>query len=369
MTVKYPELGFYTLPGHVTHPGDVHDEVRDGDAMGLGSVWISDRLNTKNVEVLSGIAAVHSPSMGIAAGLIANLPLRHPLVVAAYASTMQLTTGGRFALGIGRGQAAINDAAGITPLTFELLEDWVTILRKLWRGESVDYSGPAGELRGASLGIALEEPPPIIMSPMGDRTCYWAGKHCDAVVYNSLWTSAAVEHSTRLVRQGAEDAGRDPAQVRVWTIGVAACELSEEDSLNIIVRRLNTYLALGKLFENVCKANHWDTGVLDQVRNLIFDPAMRAKPGSMGDEHISRDLELIRRTAELYPRDWIETSCLVGSADNCVDGMQARFDAGADSILLHGSVPSQLQSLVDKWAKQRDANRFDSLPANPGWMN
>ena len=104
MSVTYPELGYYTLPGHVTHPGDAHREISDGEAMGLGSVWISDRLNTKNVEVLSGIAAAHSQSMGIAAGLIANLPLRHPLVVAAYASTMQLLTGGRFALGIGRGQ-------------------------------------------------------------------------------------------------------------------------------------------------------------------------------------------------------------------------------------------------------------------------
>lgn len=163
---RFPELGFYALPGHVADPARVADEVVAGDALGFGSVWISERLNTKSVEVLSGIAAAQDTGMGIAAGLIANLPLRHPLVVAAYGSTMSLLTGNRFALGIGRGQALLADAAGVARLDFRLLEDWITILRALWRGEAVSYDGPAGKLTGASLGMALDAAPPLIMSPV-----------------------------------------------------------------------------------------------------------------------------------------------------------------------------------------------------------
>ena len=367
MTVRYPELGFYTLPGHVSDPRSVVDEIRDGEALGLGSVWISERLNTKSVEVLSGIAAVQDTRMGIAAGLIANLPLRNPLVVAAYGSTMSLLSGGRFALGIGRGQALLAEAAGIPKLDFRLLEDWVTILRALWRGEAVTYSGPAGNLNGASLGASVENPPPIIMSPMGDRTCYWSGQHCDAVVFNSLWTVDAVERCTRLVRQGAADAGKDPDAVRVWTIGVAACELSEAETINIIVRRMNTYLALGDLFEHICKANRWDTAALDDIRAIMYDPGARERKGSMGDEHVSRDREILERSAERYPRHWIDDGCLVGSARNCVDRMLARFDAGADGLLLHGSVPAQLHPLLDEWSQRRPATRFSGLKANPGY--
>ncbi len=369
MTVRFPELGFYTLPGHVAHPGKVREEVRDGHALGLGSVWISERLNTKSVEVLSGIAAAEDTQMGIASGLIANLPLRHPLVVAAYGSTMQLLTGGRFALGIGRGQAILADTAGIPHITFRLLEDWITILRALWRGETVTYSGPVGKLRGASLGVTVPNPPPIIMSPMGDETCYWSGKWADAVVYNSLWTTEAVDRCTRLVRKGAKDAGRDPASIRVWTIGVSACETSEETMLNLIVRRMNTYLALGQLFENICKANRWDTAVLNRVRAIIYDHGARAKAGSIGDEHVSRDLEIIKRSYELYPRHWIDDGCLVGSARTCVDGMLARIDADADGILLHGSVPAQLGPLIAEWEKRRPAARFVGHDANPGRMS
>jgi len=365
--VRFPELGFYTLPGHVADPRAVVEEVTAGAALGLGSVWISERLNTKSVEVLSGIAAAQDTALGIAAGLIANLPLRHPLVVAAYGSTMQQLTGGRFALGIGRGQALLAESAGIARLDFRLLEDWITILRQLWRGQAVTYSGPAGSLTRAALGMAVEVPPPIIMAPMGDRTCYWSGRWCDAVVFNSLWTPAAVAHSTRLVRRGAADAGRDPASVRVWTIAVTACDVPEQTMQDVIVRRMNTYLALGDLFENICKANQWETGVLERVRAIMFDAGARARSGSMGDEHVSRDRDVIRRSYELYPRHWLDDGCLIGSAKTCVDGLLARFDAGADSVLLHGSVPRQLGSLISEWSARRPRARFERAQPNPGY--
>lgn len=366
MPVRFPELGFYTLPGHVAHPGSVLNEVREGDALGLGSVWISERLNTKSVEVLSGVAAAQDSAMGIAAGLIANLPLRNPLVVGAYGSKMSLLTGGRFALGIGRGLEPVARAAGIPALNFRLLEDWVTVLRALWRGEAVTYDGPIGRLERASLGVAVQPPPPIIMAAMGERTCRWAGRWCDGVVFNSLWTPAAVERSTRFIREGAEQAGRDPASVRVWTIGVAACDLPEEDMLNVIVRRVNTYLAVGDMFEHICDANGWDRTVLNRVRAIMFDASSTAAKGAIGDEHVSRELDVIRRCRDLYPRHWFEDGCLLGSPRTCVDGLLARFDAAADGVLLYGSTPQKLVPLVDEWSRRRPHARFAGRDPNPG---
>jgi probable F420-dependent oxidoreductase len=366
MSVLYPELGYYTLPGHVPHPGPITREVQLGEQLGLGSVWISERLNTKNVEVLSGLAAAHAPNMGIASGLIANLPLRHPLVVAAYASTMALLTGNRFALGLGRGQDALSDACGVARVSFRLLEDWIAILRALWRGESVTYSGPAGILKGVSLGFKLDVPPPIIMAVMGEKTSAWAGKHCDGVVYNSLWSPRAIEHSTRLVRQGAGGAGRDPERVRVWTVTITACELPEEEMLTFVVRRMNTYLAFPGMYETICDANGWDKAVLEKVRQL--QKSIDTKPGSgtLGDEHTSRKLDDMRRSYEVYPSHWIEQGCAVGTAAQCVDRLLERFDAGADGVLLHGSTPEHLSPLIGEWSRRRPAGRFAGRHANPG---
>lgn len=366
MSTVFNELGYYALPGHVSDPTTITEEVQLGESMGLGSVWISERLNTKNVEVLSGLAAAHAGRMGIASGLIANLPLRTPLVVAAYASTMALLTKDRFALGLGRGQDALSDANGVARLSFRLLEDWIQILRALWRGEAVTYSGPAGTLKGVSLGLKLDTPPPILMAVMGDKTAYWAGRLCDGVVYNSLWSPRAVEHSTRIVRQGAKDAGRDPDSVRVWTVTVTACELPEEEMLTFVVRRMNTYLAFPGMFETICDANGWDKQVIGQVRTALKEIDGKAKAGTLGDEHTSRKLEDMRRTYELYPRSWIEEGCVVGSPAACADKLLQRFDAGSHGILLHGSTPRHLQPLLAEWARRRPAGRFDRCRPNPG---
>ena len=60
---------------------------------------------------------------------------------------MMKLTDNRFALGVGRGFSVISDAAGVAPSTFKVMEDYITILRQLWRGESVNYSGPLGTFK------------------------------------------------------------------------------------------------------------------------------------------------------------------------------------------------------------------------------
>lgn len=366
MAAKYPELAYYALPGHVSDPRPLVDEVRLGEEMGFGSVWISERVNTKNVAVLSGLASAYAPTMGIASGLIANVPLRHPLMLASYASTMALLTQNRFALGMGRGQAPLSIAAGLPPSNFRLLEDYIQIMRTLWRGEPVTYSGVAGNLNGVSLGLKLDVPPPVIMAVMGDKTAYWAGQHCDGVVYNSMWSPQAIAASTKIVRKGAADAGKDPASVRVWAIAVTACDVPEAEMLTFVIRRMNTYLAMQGMYESICEANGWDFAVIERVKRLMAEIDGEKAEGTIGDEHTSRDLNDIRRAAEVYPQSWIDQGSIVGDPKTATAKIIERFDAGADGVLLHGSTPAHLGTLIDRWALDRPAARFAGLSVNPG---
>jgi 5,10-methylenetetrahydromethanopterin reductase len=364
--MQFPELGFYALPGHVHEPKKVFHEIDKADELGLGSVWLAERLNTKEVGVLSGIAAAKSQRMGIASGLISNLPLRNPLVVAGYASTMAAITDNRFALGIGRGIDALADRTGTARLNFKLLEDYIGILRRLWRGESVHYEGPAGTLRGASLGMTLDVPPPIIMGAMGAKTAYWSGQHCDGVVLNSLWSTSAVRESVKLIRQGAKDAGRNPKSVKVWAILMAACEVSEEVMLQTIIRRINTYVLFPPLFDGICDANGWDRSVAVEVRKAMAEIDGVPKPGTLGDEHTSREIADLRKVMALYPTQWIREGCAAGSAEECAPLLTERFEAGADGILFHGTTPDDLAPLLRLWRKQRPVALFEGRSVNPG---
>src|SRR5262245_15963182 len=129
--MRFPELGFYALPGRVADPRPMFDELDAGERAGLGSVWLSERHDVKEAAVLSGAAAARTRQMGIAVG-VTNPNTRHVMVTAAFGATMSALTGGRFALGFGRGFDLRFDMWGVTRVTMAMLEDTARLLRRLW---------------------------------------------------------------------------------------------------------------------------------------------------------------------------------------------------------------------------------------------
>ena len=115
--------------------------------------------------------------MRVGAGLIANLPAPCPLITASFASTMSLLTGGRFTLGVGRGQDRLADMLGVPRTNFEILEHYLDVIPRLWRGETVSAAHNGWVLDKASLGVSLESLPPVWMGAVGDKTLAWAGAH------------------------------------------------------------------------------------------------------------------------------------------------------------------------------------------------
>ncbi|MYJ81753.1 MAG: TIGR03857 family LLM class F420-dependent oxidoreductase, partial [Acidimicrobiaceae bacterium] len=52
----FPELGFYALAGEADSSRVLLQEVRDGEELGLGTVFISERYNKKEVAAQCGAA-------------------------------------------------------------------------------------------------------------------------------------------------------------------------------------------------------------------------------------------------------------------------------------------------------------------------
>src|SRR4051812_23624263 len=154
---RLPELGWYGLAGHAEDPAVLLDEVREGEAIGLGSCFISERFNVKEAAALTGAVAATSQDIGIATG-VTNHPTRHPIVTAAWATTLHRLTKGRFALGIGRGITPLTDALGVPRSTLASMEDAIGLYRRLWRGETIlGHSGPAGSYPFLRLDPAFDE--------------------------------------------------------------------------------------------------------------------------------------------------------------------------------------------------------------------
>ena len=94
------ELGFYLLAGQPETPRELLQEAEEGEALGLGTAFISERYQSKEAATLCGAAAAITERIRIATA-VTNHNTRHPMVTAGFALTMHGLSGGRFVLGLG----------------------------------------------------------------------------------------------------------------------------------------------------------------------------------------------------------------------------------------------------------------------------
>ena len=349
------ELGCYGLAGHVDDPRVLLDEVRDAERIGLGSVFLSERFNVKEAATLCGAAAAVSDDVGIATG-VTNTPTRHPLVTAAWANTMHELTRGRFALGIGRGIAPLLGIMGIPPITMAQMEDAVGLYRRLWKGEAVfGHDGPAGSYPLLTLGSGVDADIPVMAACLGFKTMRWAGRVMDGVILHTFVTDEALARCVAEVRAGAEEAGRDPASVKVWSVLATLHEPDHERLLRGVTGRMATYFqAYG---DALVAMNGWDPAPLEAFR---ADPVVQSVPGAIDAVGTIEQLEHIQT---LIPEEWLPAA--VGSAATCADRVLDQLTAGADGVILHGSSPAELEPVVQAYAQVRPEGRFDGREANP----
>src|ERR1700727_3651768 len=94
-------LGAYMLPGAADDPVSGIEQARATERMGLGTAWIGERYDTKDLGALAGALSQVTGRVQIASG-ITHPYLRHPMVLASMGQTLQALTGGGFLLGPGR---------------------------------------------------------------------------------------------------------------------------------------------------------------------------------------------------------------------------------------------------------------------------
>ncbi len=352
------ELGFYVLAGGPSTPAPLIDEVAAGEAQALGSAFISERFNIKEAATLSGAVAAVSHRLGIATAAT-NQNTRHPLITGSHATTMHRLTGGRYTLGLGRGIDAMFGAYGLSKITSAQIEDFVGIMRRLWHGEAIfGHDGPAGHYPILHLDAQFDEDIPIGLVAFGPNSLALAGRVMDMMVLHTFFTDQTVTRAVETVRRAAEQAGRDPAAVRIWSCYATVPDgLGHGLTLKKTVGRLATYLqGYGDL---LVSTNGWDPEPLARFR---ADEVVSSMAGAIDNVATTDQLEHI---ATLLPSEWLEPAA-IGSPATCAARVLRQFDLGVDGVIMHGATPTELAPVVTEYRSIRPAGRFDHLAANPG---
>jgi G6PDH family F420-dependent oxidoreductase len=167
----------------------VHQAVR-AEAAGFQRLWISDHFHPWNDKqghspfVWAVIGAVSQAcSLPITTAVTCPIMRMHPAVIAQAAATCAAQLDGRFTLGVGTGEALNEHITGQhwpTPATRrDMLEEAVTVIRKLFSGKQISHHGRYFTVENARLYTLPAEPPPIYMSGYGPRAARLAGRIAD----------------------------------------------------------------------------------------------------------------------------------------------------------------------------------------------
>ncbi|GAA0624333.1 LLM class flavin-dependent oxidoreductase [Kribbella sandramycini] len=153
---------------------------------------------------------------------VANLPFRHPVVLARSVATLDLITGGRVELGLGAGgfldAVAANGGPRLTTgQSITALEEAIAVIRAVWEptGGGIRLPGVHYPVSGAKRGPQPAHDVEIWLGAYKPRMLAVTGRLADGWLPSSPYAKPDdLAAMNKLLDEAAVDAGRDPAAVR-----------------------------------------------------------------------------------------------------------------------------------------------------------
>jgi G6PDH family F420-dependent oxidoreductase len=177
----------YFLSCEESGPRELVRQAKWAEEAGFERLWISDHFHPWNGEqgnspfVWSVIGALsEATSLPITTAVTCPTVRIHPAIIAQAAATAAVQCEGRFALGVGTGEALnehiFGDAWPPAPIRLEMLEEAVEVIRALHTGEEVDHHGKHYTVENARLYTVPEQPVPIHVSAFGPKSAELASR-------------------------------------------------------------------------------------------------------------------------------------------------------------------------------------------------
>lgn len=242
------EIG-YALSSEELGPSALVEAGQRGAAAGFSSVMISDHYHPwldsqgESPFVWSVIGALAATTqLRLVTGVTCPTVRIHPAIVAQAAATSALLAPGRFALGVGSGEALnehiLGDRWPPTDTRLAMLGEAVGVMRDLWSGTWVTHRGEHYTVENARIYSCPAEPPPVYVSGFGRQSTALAARVGDGYVTTRPDAGAIAQYRSEGGRGPAigslkvcwaedEDSARTLAHERWRTSGLPG-ELSQE---------------------------------------------------------------------------------------------------------------------------------------------
>ena len=208
-------------------PVELLEFARHAERIGLESVAISDHFQPwrhhgghgPNALAWLGAATVATERAVLGTSVLTPTLRYHPSMIAQAFATLGLMAPGRVFLGVGTGEAmnetpATGDAFPERKERRLRLAEAIRLIRELWTGERVDFEGEYYRTAKATIYDKPDDPVPIYVAASGPLAAKLAGRLGDGFICTSGKDQELYENLLAKVAEGAEQAGRDPSEIR-----------------------------------------------------------------------------------------------------------------------------------------------------------
>ncbi len=255
---------------------------------------------------------------------VTNPAVRDLTVTASLFATLNLISGGRMQLGIGRGDSS-RRVLGKKPATPGELERAIQIIRDLTAGREVEYDGQSTRLTWA------KGSPPVWIAGYGPKVLTLAGRIADGVILQFA-DPDLVEWCVSFVRQGAKEAGRDFQQIEI----MSAAPVWVSDDLALCRDRVRWFPAL--------VSNHV-IDLISKYNSEELPAALTSYVRNRGAYDYRHHCEVGSDNARFVTDDVVDRFCLVGPVGAHVEKLRKLRSLGATQFNIYLMCGEEEQTL------------------------
>jgi probable F420-dependent oxidoreductase len=297
---------------------------RQAEAAGFTYGWLFDsHVLWKEPYPLLTLMATNTRRMKLGT-CVTNPAVRDLTVTASLFATLNLISGGRMQLGIGRGDSS-RRVLGKKPVSWSQLEQSVNVFRDLTAGREIEYEGQPTRLTWASGS------PPVWIAGYGPKVLHMAGRVADGIILQFA-DPDLISWCLGFVKEGAHAAGRDPASIEV----MAAAPVWVSDDLSVARERVRWFPAL--------VSNH----VMDLIRQYKpedLPPALTSYVQDRGGYDYQHHCEVDSDNRNFVSDEVVDRFCLVGPVKAHLNKLKALAKAGVTQFNIYLMCGDEEQTL------------------------
>jgi 5,10-methylenetetrahydromethanopterin reductase len=299
--------------------GTIERQAERAEAAGWDGITFTDSQNlVGDPYVAVALASRVTERLRFATG-VTNAHTRHPAALANVAVTVQEESGGRFVLGIGRGDTALFHL-GLEPMPVATFAARVTDVQTYLAGGTVDAGGHPSRLRW--LDRTHQPKVPLDVAASGPRVIDLAARTAERVTFAVGADPDRLAWALDLARKAAADAGRDPASISFGAYVNVGCHPDVDAARALIAGGVAAFAHFSAM------PGSTGAGMVEADRAVVAEVGRRYD----STRHLDNRAD---HTDPLGP-EFVDRFAVVGPPERCVERLGGLAALGIERFVVTG---------------------------------